>query len=146
MGGFNMLLLPLSLVSSHHYMRSIQFIYTTTTFHPSLPLPSISPPPYVFTTTLPSIHPSSHLPLLPLLLPLPLQLLHMLLMITNLLPIRRNVALAMTSKVLTPSALSLFLLLELFLLCGFDLFRGARCVFFDAQGGCSHEGAARGER
>lgn len=66
-------------------------------------------------------------------------------MITNLLPIRRNVALAMTSKVLAPSALALFLLLELFLLCGFDLFGGARCVFFDAQGGCAEEGAARGE-
>lgn len=69
----------------------------------------------------------------------------MLIMIMHLLLIRSNVALTMTSKVFAPSALALFLLLELFLLCAFDLFGGTRCVFFDAQGGCAEEGAAHGE-
>jgi hypothetical protein len=52
--------------------------------------------------------------------------------VVDLLLVRSNVALAMTGKVLAPSALALFLLPELFLLCGLDLFGASVCVLFDA--------------
>jgi hypothetical protein len=52
--------------------------------------------------------------------------------VVDLLSVRSNVALAMTSKVLAPSSLAPFLLLELFLFRVFDLFGGTVCVLFDA--------------
>lgn len=88
-----------------------------------------------------SPHNRLEFPLLTLLLPTLLQLLHMRIMIRHVLLIRRNIALAMTRQVLTPSALALLLLPELVLLGGFDLFGRAVGVFLDEEAGCGSEGS-----